>query len=77
MVSSSAVVFRWSLARHQTSLSGLTLNSMIELGTPIIKKRFNLMAAGIALHVGLVLHIQSGEIFVTGYCLNLARLFPA
>jgi hypothetical protein len=35
------------------------------------------MAAGIALHVGLVLHIQSGEIFVTGYCLNLARLFPA
>jgi hypothetical protein len=38
MVSSSAVVFRWSLARHQTSLSGLKLNSMIELGTPIIKK---------------------------------------
>ncbi len=35
------------------------------------------MAAGAALHVGLVLHIELGATFSTGCCPNLARLLTA
>ncbi len=77
VASSSALELRWSLVRHQTSLSGLTSSSMTEFGTTT-RSRSNLTAAGAASHIALVLHIELIATFlVTSYCPNLARLVLA
>ena len=67
--SSCALGLKLSLTKHWCSYypSGLTLNSTIGCGITT-RRRSRSMAAGVALHDGLVSHTESGATYVTSGC---------